>query len=167
MKYSFVKSRPGSRTAARLVSVAALIVGVLIAAAPAAVSAPAESAEPWTVSATPVGPSASDVGAQYFSSCFGYRGEFRSGTTVVAVDWSTDVDECFGIAPNRTIWHTWPGAGRWHQMPDSSGRADDTGTIWLEWANGDRRVSAWVNGTGNWCQNYWAGSGWAANWWNC
>jgi len=61
---------------------------------------------------------------------------------------------CFGISPNRTIWHTWPGAGGWKLMP-GNGHADDTGTAFAESAAGSRIVSVWVyGGTGNWCQNY-------------
>ncbi|GAB1645826.1 hypothetical protein [Krasilnikovia sp. MM14-A1259] len=62
----------------------------------------------------------------YNDGCFGYVGTFKTGTTVHWADYNGDgnKDECFGIAPSRTIWHAWPGSGGWKEMPNN-GRADD------------------------------------------
>jgi hypothetical protein len=59
-------------------------------------------------------------------NCFGYTGNFKSGTRMEYADWNSDStpDECFGIAPNRTIWHAWPHSGGWFEMPND-GRADN------------------------------------------
>lgn len=51
-------------------------------------------------------------------SCFGYTGTFNEyGYT--PMDWIYGPDECFGVAPSGTIWHTWSGAGAWKQVPGS------------------------------------------------
>ena len=55
------------------------------------------------------------------ATCFGYTGDLNEyGTSVV--DWAYGPDECFGVAPSGTIWHTWAGAGGWKEMP-GNGRA--------------------------------------------
>ncbi len=55
------------------------------------------------------------------ATCFGYTGDLNQyGTSVV--DWTYGPDECFGVAPSGTIWHTWAGAGSWKEMP-GDGRA--------------------------------------------
>jgi hypothetical protein len=54
--------------------------------------------------------------------CFGYKGHFRGGTYIAEVDWG-GFSECFGIAPDGTIWHAWRNSGVWQQMPDNV-RAD-------------------------------------------
>src|SRR5689334_7414312 len=70
--------------------------------------------------------------------CFGYTGTFRAGTSIALVDWQDDGshDECFGIAPKRTIWHAWRNSGGWQQMPHN-GLADD---VWAGYrhSNGNR-----------------------------
>jgi hypothetical protein len=60
-------------------------------------------------------------------TCFGFTGTFKTGTTVQHADWNWDdkTDECFGIAPDRTIWHAYRTSGGWLKMPHNS-RADDT-----------------------------------------
>jgi hypothetical protein len=57
--------------------------------------------------------------------CFGYIGTFKKDSKVIRVEWYGNgvLDECFGIAPDKSIWHTWPHAGGWHRF--ASGRADD------------------------------------------
>ncbi|GAB1645224.1 hypothetical protein [Krasilnikovia sp. MM14-A1259] len=62
-------------------------------------------------------------------SCFGYVGTFKGGSSIRSADWNKDgrTDECFGIAPGRTIWHAWPNSGGWKQMPNN-GRADEVVT---------------------------------------
>jgi hypothetical protein len=67
----------------------------------------------------------------YNFACFGYTGTFKDGSEVMIVGWSTTQAECFGVAPDRTVWHVWPASGGWKLMP-GNGRADDTGTIWIE-----------------------------------
>jgi hypothetical protein len=53
-----------------------------------------------------------------------HRGVFRDGTHVMRVDWDGGgVDECFGIAPDRTIWHDWATSGGW-QILRRDGLAD-------------------------------------------
>jgi len=63
--------------------------------------------------------------ASYTEACF-YNGVFRDGSHVLRVDWNVDgkTDQCFGIAPDRTIWNSWPGSGGWAEMP-GEGRADE------------------------------------------
>jgi hypothetical protein len=62
---------------------------------------------------------------------FGYfHGCMRAGTRFEACSsWS----ENFVIAPDRTIWHVWPGSGKWQEMPNS-GLADD---MWRCYVNGN------------------------------
>jgi hypothetical protein len=67
-----------------------------------------------------VGISASPAAAAT-ATCFGYTGNFNSyGADLVT--WQYGPDECFGVAPSGTIWHTWSGAGGWKEMP-GNGRA--------------------------------------------
>ncbi|MET9084604.1 hypothetical protein ABZX77_22440 [Streptomyces sp. NPDC004237] len=50
------------------------------------------------------------------ATCFGYTGNFNEyGADFV--DWQYGPDECFGVAPSGSIWHTWSGAGGWKEMP--------------------------------------------------
>ena len=100
-------------------------------------------------------------------NCFGYVGVFKPGTSVMVVNWNTStLDECFGVSADRTIWHTWPGAGGWTRMP-GNGRADDVNTVVGEAANGTRLVSVLVYGSTPWCQYYIGGSGWTGSWFPC
>ncbi|MFI9812559.1 hypothetical protein [Saccharothrix variisporea] len=133
-----------------------------------AAPAPAGESEWVDVAQARLLSSAGETGAlSYPAKCFGYEGKFRDGTDVRRVNWTTARDECFGIAPDRTIWHTWPGAGRWHRMP-GNGRADNTTGKFWEKANGDRRVAVWVKGgSGNWCQDFIHGKGWTGRWFDC
>lgn len=104
----------------------------------------------------------------YDAVCFGYTGTFKDGSYILAVDWEdagTGTDECFGIAPGRTIWHAWPGSGGWKQMPNN-GRADDTWTAYYS-NDGRRGVSVYVAGSNSiWCSTRNAGPGWGA-WFRC
>jgi hypothetical protein len=104
-------------------------------------------------------------------SCFGYTGNFKSGTRIERTDWNNDtvVDECFGIAPARTIWHAWPGSGGWKQMPNN-GRADNVvgsfrAIVDQNWA---RHVVVRVTGGADYYSRLWenSGSGWGA-WTRC
>jgi len=158
-------------TIMRLVTMVALAGALLGSGSAAQASVPADP-EPSTGAAAPhftrVPVSGGGIGTQDFNaSCFGYTGNFKSGSTVLKVDWEdagTGTDECFGIAPGRTIWHAWPGSGGWKEMPNN-GRADDT---WLPYYSGGRRgISVLVASSGNiYCSTRNAGPGWGA-WFNC
>ncbi|KAA2252427.1 hypothetical protein F0L68_35900 [Solihabitans fulvus] len=98
------------------------------------------------------------------TSC-AYPGIFRDNSRVMHVTWPGDSNvECFGIAPNRTIWHAWNGSGGWVEMP-GGGRADDTWDAWQD-TNGNRTVKMQVNGAGFWCSTYPAGGNWGS-WYHC
>lgn len=100
-------------------------------------------------------------------SCYGYYGTFKAGTYVMVVDWVTSSDECFGIATDRTIWHTWPGSGGWKRMP-GNGHADFINSDIWEWTDGVRTVSVFVVSNGSyWCQNYYPVDGWEGFWYRC
>ena len=99
-------------------------------------------------------------------NCYNYWGTFKTGTYVMVVDWVTTVDECFGIAPDRTIWHAWPGSGGWKRMP-GNGRADHMYTDIVEWSDGVRTVPVFVGSGSYWCQNYYPGAGWEGVWYRC
>jgi hypothetical protein len=154
-----------TRNPFRLVSAVLLAVGVMFGAGGVATAAP--DAQPVNTQKVTQAAAPGEAGVLSFqSTCFGYTGTFKDGSIVLLVDWQTTRDECFGIAPNRTIWHTWAGSGGWVQMP-GNGHADDTGTTFLESAAGSRIVSVWVNGSGEWCQNFARATGWAGTWYKC
>lgn len=92
--------------------------------------------------------------------CFGHVGYFRDGTTVLFVDWDRDgvVDECFGIGPDRAIWHTWRGAGGWRQMPHN-GRADDMVDAHFN-SLGQRTVKVYVRNINRYFCSSFGSSGW-------
>ncbi len=95
----------------------------------------------------------STAAASFTDTCFGYTGTFKSGTHILRVDWQLDgsIDECFGVAPNRTIWHAWRNSGAWREMPNH-GLADDM----YGWSrdSAGRRVKVWVNFSGTWCSTF-------------
>lgn len=100
-------------------------------------------------------------------NCHGYIGTFKVGSDVMVVDWDTTGVECFGVAPNRTIWHTWAGTGGWKTMP-GNGRADDTWGAWENASTGARGVEVYVaSGPSIWCQGYSRSGGWAGRWYQC
>ena len=100
-------------------------------------------------------------------SCYGYYGTFKVGTDVIVVDWNTSSDECFGIATDRTIWHTWPGSGGWRPMP-GNGHADGIYSIAEDSTTGFRGVSVFVTSNSSiWCQNYYRSGGWTGSWYRC
>ncbi|WIX85640.1 hypothetical protein [Amycolatopsis sp. DG1A-15b] len=98
-------------------------------------------------------------------NCFNYWGTFKQGTDVLVVDWATSsTNECFGIAPDRTIWHAWTGSGGWKVMP-GNGRADYIYDVGENVANGARVVMVSVAGsTSLWCQYYYRDGGWTGSW---
>lgn len=168
MNQPSTRSNRLARTVLRFASAMVLLTAIVVGASSEAVAAPEPIPNRQAVKVVPITPADQDFDALSFKAdCFGYTGTFRDGSQVLFVDWVTDINECFGIAPNRTIWHTWPGAGHWFEMP-GNGRGDNTGTILRESSSGNRVVSVWVNGgSGNWCQNYIGGSGWAGSWYDC
>lgn len=99
-------------------------------------------------------PESEDINTRsHTDSCFDYSGTFKDGSPVIAIDWDKNgsSDECFGITPNRTIWHAWPGSGGWREMPNN-GRADKIlgGNI----VSGHREISVWVTSTKIvWCSS--------------
>lgn len=133
------------RKMARLASGALVIGGILATMAPAT-AAPAPSSDSKTQVTVISAPksAAGDVGTQSWQgSCFGYSGTFRDGSDVLLVNWfGSGRLECFGIAPDRTIWHTWPGHGVWSLMPHN-GRADDVFNA-SSFAGGRRIFRVWV-----------------------
>ena len=73
-------------------------------------------------------------------TCFGYTGNFKGGSHISRPDWTGDgkVDECFGVAPNRKIYHAWSGHS-WVEMPNN-GRADDMVGYYLDRFEGIRDI---------------------------
>jgi hypothetical protein len=98
-------------------------------------------------------------------SCYGYYGTFKVDTYVIVVDWATSRDECFGISTNRTIWHTFPGAGGWSEMP-GHGHADSViGVPPEDDATGTRGVYVHViSNNSTWLQWYHTSGGWTGDW---
>lgn len=110
--------------------------------------------------------SADVVGVQsYEAECYGYWGTFRDGVPVYERHWPSGGEECFGIAPNRTIWHAWPGSGGWQEMP-GNGRADDF--VSFPETNGRRVVKVYVVGSStDWCNANPPGSASWGSWYRC
>jgi hypothetical protein len=92
----------------------------------------------------------------------GKTGTFgHSCRLIVKASWG---NEYFGVAPNRTIWHIWPGASKWWQMP-GNGRANRV--IYARTLNSGTREVAVDVGTGvSWCSIYLGGGHWS-NWHHC
>jgi lysophospholipase L1-like esterase len=85
-------------------------------------------------------------------NCFGFTGWFKLGSHVEQADWDGDglPNECFGIAPDRRIYHAWPGH-RWVEMPNG-GRADDVDSSYVESTASRRRgVRVVVSDVGRYC----------------
>jgi hypothetical protein len=97
--------------------------------------------------------------------CFGYTGTFIAHTRITKADWNDDgnPDECFGIAPNRHIYHSWPGHP-WVEMPNN-GLADNT-SGWDHLYGGGREIIVLVQGKGKYCSDWLPGDGWHS-WFNC
>jgi len=142
------------------IAAALLVAGALLAAAgtPASALAPRQypPAEAYWVSP--------QTGQ---SECFGKTGTFKRPSRVWRVDWNwsnpRSWDECFGIAPNRAIYHIWPASGRWVEMPNG-GRADDVANLFIN-ENGYRTVQVVVSASGAlYCSHLVVG--WTA-WYRC
>jgi hypothetical protein len=97
-------------------------------------------------------------------SCYGYYGTFKVGTKVMVVDWIHTSDECFGIATDGTVWHTWPSSGGWTRMGGTF-HADDISGPYPEQANGTKGVEVWLAGSNQvWYQRYAPPLGWTSEW---
>jgi len=112
---------------------------------------------------------AAPASATFAYRCFGYLGNFKDGTKVLWADWTKDdrPDECFGIGPDRRIWHAWPNSGGFKVMPNN-GLADDT-LSWRVTGEGVRQVVVYVaSDRSHWYSNWYPGSeqGWYG-WHNC
>ncbi|MBB5955889.1 hypothetical protein FHS29_002470 [Saccharothrix tamanrassetensis] len=127
---------------------ARLLSGTFLAAALVAVMSPATAvAASPTTAADPVG------ALSYQATYYGYTGTFRDATTIWEVNWFLSGRlEAFGIAPDRTIWHAWPGSGGWKQMPHN-GRADLISNVHWDQSTGMRLVEVYVASGGGsfWC----------------
>jgi hypothetical protein len=157
----------------------ALLIGALIAtASPASAMAAPDSPTNFTHIGTVAQPTTQTRQAaapSYRITRYHYTGTFRSGTRILDVNWH-DVDpnhrfeigrlESFGIAPNGTIWHAWPGSGGWKEMP-GHGRADDTLDVRESYPS--RTIRVWVKGSGIWCNDDPGGNGgtWRDRWRHC
>ena len=97
-------------------------------------------------------------------SCFGYYGTFLAGSHVLVVNWYHTSAECFGIATDHTIWHTWIGSGGWQRMP-GGGHADDVRRPEEEGPDGYKGVVVWAASNNTlWEQDYYPGTGWTGDW---
>jgi hypothetical protein len=78
------------------------------------------------------------------------QGSFRRNTQILKVDWNNDgrINECFGIAPDKSIWHIWNGSRGWQKMPNG-GRADNT-YGWYSPNRNTRYISVCVYNSGVW-----------------
>ncbi|MCC8245491.1 hypothetical protein [Saccharothrix luteola] len=106
-------------------------------------------------------------------SCYGYYGTFLVGSDVIVVDWVTsNNNECFGIATDRTIWHAWQGSGGWKRLP-GNGHADDTWGIEEVFssdpADTRRTIKVVIYGAARpyWCQTYTPATDWTGIWYAC
>ena len=79
--------------------------------------------------------------------CFNKPGNFLGGTTIIIHTWPGSVRECFGIAPNRAIYHVWKNSSTWVEMPNN-GRADNMVAARMTSDGRFRSVYVLVNGKG-------------------
>ena len=144
------------RIFARVFAVVAVLVAGLFASASSASALPSwdqacsvtAPTQPPCVS-TVLMPSGGAGTATY--DCFGRVGILKANTFVVVVDWERNGtwDECFGIAPDRTIYHAWTNSVGWQQMPNN-GKADNANTAFL-YQGRYHTVKVIVNGVGFYC----------------
>jgi hypothetical protein len=124
---------------------------------------PAHADNVGTIDGVPPQTGVGTAGFPY--SCFGHLGTFKDGSRVLIVDWDGNGtgDECFAIAPNRTIWHAWPASGGWREMPNG-GRADDTSLAFVR--AGLRTIQVWVASPASFYCSSLGSAGWQA-WVRC
>lgn len=149
------------RTLAMVATIAALLVGLPAPATAGGSPMPArgDTAQSASQAATawPRPPYRFDarpiVNGTFTYQCFGREGIFKGDSNILIVDWDRDGrdDECFGIAPNRVIYHAWENSVGWDPMPNN-GRADD---MWFPffYENRYRTVSVSVVGKGFYCSS--------------
>jgi hypothetical protein len=98
------------------------------------------------------------------AACFTYTGTFRddSNSPIGPIAWSVGPQECFGIAPSGTIWHSWPNSGGWHEMPGNGSAISMLG--YQDFGPGVGKAVAVISAGGNvWCDfddyatNTWGG----------
>ncbi|SBT51084.1 hypothetical protein [Micromonospora auratinigra] len=146
------------------------VAALTLAGALTATAAPATAARSESVQSVATATTALDVQLFKPASCstswtfrdmWGYVGTFKCGSSVMQVDWSgSGRYEYFGVAPDRSIWHSWSSSHGFVRMPNG-GRADTA-----HWASatssGARTVSVHVSGSGYWCATDYAGD--SASW---
>ena len=93
------------------------------------------------IGVSPQAAATSAAGFQY--NCHGRIGVLKTGTRVALADWDRDgtPDECFGIAPDRRIYHAWRTSNGWDPMPHN-GLADnmeDPGWNAVDYGGGQQR----------------------------
>ena len=165
MRTSRERRRPGLLT---YLATALLVGAALTMGAPAATAAtPSPTAQVATVMAAADAPASDHSASSWTYSCFGHKGTFADSSVVMKIDWSYDVPECYGVAPNGTIWHIWQGASKWYEMP-GNGLATNMANL-IDHGNGDRTVQVYVS-WGSWqyyCQQYLYDAGWVGSWYRC
>jgi hypothetical protein len=152
------------RVVVRLLAIGMLLVGYLFAvASPAAATMP--SPGPWCGTGT-----LGQVCYAYIfhpanattwtTECWGREGTFKGDADVMVVDWNGDNrwDECFGIAPNRAIYHAWPNSVGWDPMPNG-GLADEVFSAFL-YQSRYHTVSVWVSTVSRYYCSSLIGNGW-------
>ena len=122
------------RSVARVLAVAVLFLGWSLASAPVAAAGPPPPIAQCSYDNEPICWELfyNSGSPTYNFECFNAEGTFRAGSRILAVDWNDDGrwDECFGIAPDRRIYHAWPNSVGWDPMPND-GRADDVHQAFL------------------------------------
>jgi hypothetical protein len=113
-------------------------------------------------------PTSASAAANFQATCFGQTGTFKSGTHIVVAYWDYDnyYDECFGISPDRRIYHAWRASPRWLEMPHN-GRADNMSSPGYYWIGNSRYVFVVVDGKGRYCSHVSVGRGSWQPWARC
>lgn len=143
------------RVAARVLAVTLLVAGGVLAFTPVTATAAEPPCQffrgPVCFIYPPPPPPPGGGAGPWTTQCFGREGSFRAGTSVVKVDWESNrqYDECFGIAPDRQIYHAWRSSAGWDPMPNN-GRADKAEIPFL-YQNQYHTISVYVYGKGGYC----------------
>jgi hypothetical protein len=161
------------RNLARMSAAILTLAGALVANAGSAAAQPTKTDTVAETTATTVSidvqffgprPGTTCTTGWVFGDLWGHTGTFRCGTRVMQVDWTGNGGyEYFGIAPGRTIWHSWASSPGYVVMPNN-GRADAMNWAW-KYSDGTRRVSVYVSGSGYWCSTDYAGDGYSWKSW--
>lgn len=131
------------RMLARLASVAVAVTALLgVAANPVAATTSGTSGSGTTLKT--YYPPTSCSTSWNFTDRWGRRGTFKCTSHVMEINWfGTGRIEYFGVAPDRTIWHSWATSGWWVEMPHD-GRADDVYGVRASLSGGRRTVDVWA-----------------------